>query len=271
LRDEIDRQVINANPDLKGICNYAVGYNNIDVSYATSKNIPVTNTPGVLTETTADLAWSLLMATARRIVEADSFVRNGKFTGWQATLLLGNDIHGKTLGIIGAGRIGSATAKRSIGFDMKVLYYSNHKNKFLEEKLNAKRVQLNYLLSQSDFIFLHLPLTPQTKHLISINEFKRMKETAIFINTARGAIINERDLVFALENKMIAGAGLDVFENEPEIKKQLLKMNNVVLAPHIGSASKETREKMAKMTAYAAIDIINNKIPPNTVNKDYLK
>ncbi len=266
LKDNIDKDVIDAGKNLKGICNYAVGYNNIDVNYATQKGIIVTNTPGVLTETTADLAWALLMATARRIVEADNFVRNGKFTGWQATLLLGNDIYGKTLGIIGAGRIGTATAKRALGFDMKILYHSNHKNDFLETELNAKKVNLETLLKNSDFVSLHLPLTPKTHHLITKNEFAMMKKTAIIINTARGAIIKEKDLVNALKNKTIAGAGLDVFEFEPKITEELLEMQNVVLAPHIGSASKETREKMAEITAQAAIDISNGKIPDNSVN-----
>ena len=266
LRDVIDKDVILANPNLKGICNYAVGYNNIDVDFATEKGIPVTNTPDVLTETTADLAWSILMAVSRRIKEADDFIRNEKFTGWQATLLLGSDIYGKTLGIIGAGRIGSATAKRSLGFDMNVLYTSNNNNTFIDEKLGGEKMPLDELLQKSDFVSIHLPLTEKTGHLITKNELKKMKKTAFLINTARGKIVKEDDLVWTLENGVIAGAALDVFEFEPKVTQKLLKMKNVVLTPHIGSASKETREKMAEMTANGAISIINEEFPKNLVN-----
>ncbi len=268
LRDKIDKKVIDSNPNLKGICNYAVGYNNIDVEYATKRRIIVTNTPGVLTETTADLAWALLMATARRIVEGDNLVREGKFKGWQATLLLGADVYDKTLGIIGAGRIGTAMAKRSLGFGMKILYYSNRNNVFIDEKLGGKKTDLNYLLKNSDFVSLHLPLTEKTHHLITKKQFDIMKKTAILINTARGAILNEKDLVDALKSGKIAGAGLDVFEFEPNIEEELLKMKNVVLTPHIGSASVETRKKMAELTANAAVEIIKGKIPQNAVNKN---
>ena len=271
LRDIIDKDVISANPNLKGICNYAVGYNNIDVDFATEKDIPVTNTPDVLTETTADLAWSILMAVSRRIKESDDFVRNGKFAGWQATLLLGSDIYGKTLGIIGAGRIGSATAKRSLGFDMNVLYTSNHNNTFLDEKLKAIKLPMDELLQKSDFVSIHLPLTQSTKHLITKNELKKMKKTAFLINTARGKIVKEDDLVWALETGVIAGAALDVFELEPKVTQKLLEMKNVILTPHIGSASKETREKMAEMTANGAISIINGKFPGNLVNRKIVK
>ena len=270
LKDNIDKEVINAGTRLKGICNYAVGYNNIDIKYAAKKGIAVTNTPKVLTETTADLAWALLMATARRIVEADNFTRAGKFTGWQATLMLGNDIYGKTLGIIGAGRIGTATAKRSMGFDMKVLYYSRNVNEYLENNLKAQKTDLDTLLQKSDFISIHLPLTADTHHLIDKEQFDMMKPNAILINTARGAIVNEKALVDALINKKIAGAGLDVYEFEPKITAELIDMKNVVLLPHIGSASKETRKNMAKIAANSAIMIIKRRIPENTVNKDWL-
>ena len=270
LKDKIDKDVIDANPQLKGICNYAVGYNNIDVEYATKKKIPVTNTPDVLTETTADLSWALLMATARRLVEADNFVRKNKFKGWHATLFTGKDIYKKTLGIIGAGRIGTAVAKRSVGFDMKILYYSRNKNNFLEDNLKAQKTDLHTLLKNSDFISIHLPLTDLTYHLIDKNEFDIMKSEAILINTARGAVVNEKELINALKNKKITAAGLDVYEFEPKITKELLTLTNTVLLPHIGSASIETRENMAKLTADAAISIMQGKIPENTVNKDFL-
>ena len=268
LKDNIDKDVILANPNLKGICNYAVGYNNIDVDFATKLGIPVTNTPDVLTETTADLAWSILMAVSRRIKEADDFMRDEKFIGWQATLLLGSDIYKKTLGIIGAGRIGSATAKRSIGFDMDILYYSRKNKPFLDEDLHAQKVSLDELLKRSDFVSIHLPLTKDTTHLITKKELTKMKKSAFLINTARGKIIKEEDLIWALKNNIIAGTALDVFEFEPEVSQKMKSLTNVVLAPHIGSASKSAREKMAKMAIENTISVLNDEIPENTVNKE---
>lgn len=267
LTDKIDKEVIAATKCLKVIANYAVGFDNIDIKEATRKGIIVTNTPGVLTEATADLAWSLLFATARRIAEGDRFIRDKKFKGWQPTLLLGYDIYGKTLGIIGTGRIGTAFALRSKGFNMRVLYFSRSKNILMEKKLKAKKVTLKKLLAESDFISLHLPLTKETHHLIGKTEIELMKKTAILVNTSRGEILDEITLANALKNNIIAGAGLDVFEREPSITKKLLQLKNVTLTPHIGSATYQTRTKMAIMAAQSIIDVLEGKTPKNIVNK----
>ena len=263
LTDKIDRAVIDAAPRLQAICNYAVGYNNIDVEYATSKGIVVCNTPGVLTESTADLAWALLMAAARRIVEGDHMMRRGEFPGWEPLMLLGNDIWGKTIGIIGMGRIGQAVARRALGFGMKVLY-SGSAAKALD--FPATYCDLDSLLQQSDFISIHAPLTPQTRHMLGKQQFEQMKDTAVLINTARGAIINEAELVIALQNNTIAAAGLDVYEHEPAMADGLADLPNVVLAPHIGSASIDTRTKMAIMTAENAIAVVQGREPVARVN-----
>jgi glyoxylate reductase len=268
LTDKIDEEIITANPQLKGIANYAVGFNNISVETATKNHIPVTNTPGVLTNTTADLAWALLMSVARKIVPADEYTRAGKFTGWKPLLMLGNDIFGKTIGIIGGGRIGTAVAKRAFGFDMKILYVEKNNKKELEEQYNAKKVTLNQVLEDSDFISLHVPLLPETKHLLGKDEFAKMKSSAIVINTSRGAVIDESALVEALEKKEIAGAGLDVYENEPEIHPALITMKNVVLLPHIGSASIETRTAMGFLAVENAIQMAKNQKPKNLVNPE---
>ncbi|MCK4235202.1 D-glycerate dehydrogenase [candidate division WOR-3 bacterium] len=267
LTDKIDKEVIAATKCLKVIANYAVGFDNIDIKEATRKGIIVTNTPGVLTEATADLAWSLLFATARRIAEGDRFMRDKKFKGWQPTLLLGYDIYGKTLGIIGTGRIGTAFALRSKGFNMRVLYFSRSKNILMEKKLKAKKVTLKKLLAESDFISLHLPLTKETHHLIEKTEIELMKKTAILVNTSRGEVLDEIALANALKNNIIAGAGLDVFEREPSITKKLLQLKNVTLTPHIGSATYQTRTKMAIMAAQSIIDVLEGKTPKNIVNK----
>jgi len=266
LSDTIDSDIISCNPNLKGIVNYAVGFNNIDVEFATKLNIPVTNTPGVLTETTADMAWTLIFSSARRIVESDKFVRNGKFKGWGPKLLLGADIYGKTLGIIGAGRIGIAVAKRASGFNMKILY--SDKNSNIEKTIQAKQVDLKTLLKESDFVSLHVPMLPETRHLIGEKEFKLMKDTAILINTSRGAVINEKMLLQALQEKWIAGAGLDVYENEPELVDGLIDCENVVLAPHIASASVETRTNMGIIAFENAVAIWRGDIPPQIVNRE---
>ena len=267
LADKIDEEIICANPNLKGIINYAVGYNNIDVKTATQNGIYVCNTPGVLTETTADLAWALIFAVARKIVEADKFVRDGKFTGWEATLFMGNDIYNKTLGIVGAGRIGQAIAKRAVGFGMKIVYY-NRAEKNVMKQLGAEKVSLEDLLKCSDFISINLPFTDETKYLITEKEFSLMKPNAILINTARGPIVNEKDLVVALQKSIIAGAGLDVYENEPKVEKELLKMDNVVLLPHIGSASYETRIRMGMLCLESIHKIWKGQIPENIVNNE---
>jgi len=265
LTDNIDHEIIEAASNLKCISVYAVGYNNIDVETATKHGIVICNTPGVLTETTADLAWALIMSCARRIVEADCFVREGKFQGWEPMLMLGNDIFGKTLGIIGMGRIGRAVANRALGFDMKVIYYDPQVD---PESLPSDyvSVDLTTLCQNSDFISIHTPLTPETRHLIGEKEFNLMKSTAILINTARGPIIDEQALISALKENKIAGAGLDVYENEPVIPEELIKLSNVILLPHIGSASYETRTKMALLAAENAIAVIEGKNPPARVN-----
>lgn len=275
LTDPIDKEVIDACENLKVISQYAVGFNNIDVEYATKKGIIVTNTPGVLTESTADFTWALLMSIARRTVEGDEYVRTGQWkVGWGPTILLGTDIYGKTLGIIGAGRIGRAVARRAQGFGMRVLYYTRTRTEEhdkLDVEIGSKQVDLETLLKESDYISLHVPLTPQTKHLIDEKEFKMMKKTAFLINTARGQVVNENVLIKALKEGWIAGAALDVFNTEPlPLDSPLIKMKNVVLAPHAGSASLETRSKMAKMVAENLIIALEGKRPPNIVNPEVL-
>jgi glyoxylate reductase len=268
LTDPIDKDVINAEPKLKMIASYAVGYDNIDVAAATKRGIPVSNTPGVLTETTAELAWALLFSIARRVVEGDVFTRDGKFKGWAPMLMLGQDIKRKTLGVVGAGRIGTAFALKSKGFEMKVLYTDEQRNEQLERELGAKKVSLSTLLKKSDFVSVHIPLTKATHHLIDETELHMMKKTAILINTARGPIINEKALVKALKEHWIFGAGLDVYEKEPVISKELKNLENVVLQPHTGSGTIETRTKMALMAAHNMIQGLKGKIPPNCVNKE---
>jgi glyoxylate reductase len=227
----------------------------------------VTNTPGVLTDTTADFAWALLLAVARRVVEADRFVREGRFTGWGPMLMLGQDVHGKTLGIIGFGRIGRAVAKRATGFDMQVMYYDRvPADRKTERQLKARSVSLDELLAQSDYVSIHTDYNPQTHHLIGAPQLARMKRTAYLINTARGPIVDEAALVEALRAGQIAGAALDVFEHEPQVHPGLLDLPNVVLAPHIASASLDTRTAMALMAADNIIAVMRGERPPNLVN-----
>lgn len=266
LTDTIDEEIISANPNLKGIVNYAVGYNNIDVECATKLGIPITNTPGVLTETTADMTWALIFAVARRIVESDKYNRAGRFKGWGPLHFLGSDIYGKTLGIVGVGRIGTAVAKRAIGFKMKVLYADE--NTSIEREVDAEKVSFEELLRKSDFVTLHVPLLPKTKHLISERELKEMKNTAYLINTSRGPVVDEKALVKALNEGWIAGAGLDVYENEPALTEGLADCENAVLTPHIASASVETRTNMGLIAAENAITIIKGERPPQIVNPE---
>jgi glyoxylate reductase len=268
LNDPIDREVIYAEPNLRMIASYAVGYDNIDVSAATERGIPVSNTPGVLTETTAELAWALLFSVARRTVEGDAFTRAGKFKGWAPLLMLGRDVTDKTLGIIGAGRIGTAVALKSKGFHMTVLYTDNQRNEHLEHEVGAKKVPLSQLLKESDFVSIHVPLIKTTHHLIREKELQMMKKTAILINTARGPIIDEHALIKALTEHWIFGAGLDVYEREPEIPQELKNLDNVILQPHSGSATIETRTKMALMAAENLIVGLKGGIPPNCINKE---
>jgi glyoxylate reductase len=268
LTDQIDADVINAEPNLKMIASYAVGYNNIDIAVATKCGIPVSNTPGVLTETTAELAWALLFSVARRIVEGDTFTREGNFKGWAPMLMLGQDVSHKTLGVIGTGRIGAAFALKSKGFHMNVLYTDEQRNEQLEQELGAKKVPLSQLLKESDFISIHVPLTKNTHHLIDEEQLRMMKKTAVLINTARGSIINEKALVKALTEQWIFGAGLDVYEYEPELSEELKRLKNVVLQPHIGSGTIETRTKMALMAAENMMIGLKGGIPPNCVNTE---
>jgi lactate dehydrogenase-like 2-hydroxyacid dehydrogenase len=266
LTDRIDEEVIASTPALRGIATIAVGYDNIDVQAAARRGIPVSNTPGVLTETTADLAWALILAVARRIPEADRYTREGRFRSWGITLMAGGDVHGKTLGIVGAGRIGTAVAMRSSGFNMRVLYCSPEPNDQIERDLGAVRVDLARLLRESDFISLHVPLTPETRHLIGERELAMMKRSAYLINTSRGAVVDEAALVRALRERGIAGAGLDVYEREPELNQGLKELENAILLPHIGSASLETRARMAEMAAVNLAAMMRGARPPNCVN-----
>ncbi|MFH1739559.1 MAG: D-glycerate dehydrogenase [bacterium] len=269
LTDPIDDALMQSAPKLRVIANYAVGYNNIDVKAATARGIPVTNTPGVLTDTTADLTFALLMAIARRIPEGDRFTRDGRFDGWGPMMMLGTDVYKKTLGIIGIGRIGQAVAKRAAGFDMRILYADTQPlDPATEEALHVTRVDLETLLRESDYVTLHVPLNDSTHHLISDNELGLMKSTAYLVNTARGPVIDEEALAKALQNGEIAGAGLDVFENEPQIDPELYKMDKVILLPHVGSASIETRARMATMAAENLVTALRGNIPPNCINPE---
>lgn len=268
LTDSIDADIMeSAGPQLKVIANYAVGYNNIDVEAASKLNIPVTNTPGVLTETTADFTMALLLAIARKIIESDKFTRAGNFKGWGPLLQLGSDVYEKTIGIIGCGRIGSAVAHRAaLGFNMKVFYFDTNRQTKLEEKLSMEFCSLEKLLSSADFITLHIPLTKETKHLIDKKELSLMKKTAYLINTSRGAVINEHALFEALSRKQIAGAALDVYEFEPKLTQGLAELENVILTAHIASASIETRTKMGMIAVDNLLAGLNKKHPPNCIN-----
>lgn len=276
LTDPIDREVLEEARKLKIIAQYAVGIDNIDIDTATKLGIYVTNTPGVLSNAVADLTWALILSITRRIVEADTYVRSGSWeeskTGWHPTMLLGMELKGKKLGVIGLGKIGLEVAKRASCFGMDVIYYSRTRKERLEQQYGFKYVDLRTLLREADIVTIHVPLTEETKLLISEKELNLMKSTAYLINTSRGKVIDENALVKALKEKRIAGAALDVFWNEPLPKNHpLTKFNNVILAPHIGSATIETREKMAEMVAENLIAFYKGEIPPNLVNKEVVK
>ena len=279
LTDRIDCKLIEegARNRLRIIAQYAVGYDNIDVECATRHGVVVTNTPGVLTEATADLTWALLLAASRRIVEADRYVRSGEWwrsgTGWHPELMLGTELNGKTLGIIGFGRIGRAVARRAKGFGMKIIYYDKRRApREVEEELGAKYVELEELLRTADIISIHTPLTPETRHMIGEKELKMMKNSAILVNTARGAIIDTDALVKALKEKWIRAAALDVFEQEPLPEGHpLTKLDNVVLAPHIGSATFETRSRMACIVLENLEAFARGEVPPTIVNREVLE
>lgn len=269
LSDRIDNEVIDAAHNLKVISSYSVGYDHIDVEAATKRGIYVAYTPDVLTETTADLAFALVLTVARRIVEGDRLVRMGGWRHkWSYDFMLGSDVHGKTMGIVGMGRIGSTLAKRASGFEMRILYHNRKRLAYEEEgKLNAEYRQMTDLLKESDFVSIHLPLRRETYHLMNEQNLKFMKNSAYLINTSRGQVVDEKALIRALRKKWIAGAALDVFEKEPIAKDNpLLKLDNVVLVPHIGSATKETRGRMAQVAAMNILNVLGGGKPLYTVN-----
>lgn len=266
LSDKVDRELIESLSSLNIICNLAVGYNNIDIEAAKERGITVTNTPGVLTETTADLTFALLLATARRITEAEQDIRAGKWKSWTPMQLTGMDVYGSTLGIIGMGRIGEAVARRAKGFDMKVLYHNRTRKYESEQQNNFTYVELETLLQESDFVVILTPLTPETRGMIGKDELKMMKETSALINVARGGIVDEQALYDALVNKSIWAAGLDVFETEPvPLDHPLLTLPNVTVLPHIGSASIHTRLAMMQINAQAIEDVFEGRVPENRV------
>ncbi len=270
LTDPVRKPVVEAMKDGKVISTYAVGYNNIDVAAATRKGIAVTNTPGVLTDATADLAFGLLLAAARHLVPGDAFTRKGKFTGWDPMLMLGKPVAGKTLGITGAGRIGAAVARRGVGFGMRIIYFNRSRNEYLESELAAQRVELAELLRDSDFISFHVPLTPETNRMIGKEELNLMKPSVVLVNTARGELIDEKALAAALKSGRIFAAGLDVYEKEPKVHKALLGLPNVVLAPHLGSATDETRSRMSVIAARNIISVLEGAGDVFCVNKEVL-
>lgn len=271
LTEKVNAELLSAAPKLQIAANVAVGFDNIDVAACTKRGVAATNTPGVLDETTADFAWTLMMAVGRRVVEGDTLARSENWTGWDLDQLVGSDIWGKTLGIVGFGRIGRAMARRALGFQMKVIYADAvQAPEAVEKELKAEYRGMNSLLAESDFISIHVPLLPETRGLFDGPRFSKMKPTAYLINTARGAVIDDAALVDALESGKIAGAALDVFENEPFIHPGL-KRPNVVLAPHIASASIETRTKMACMAAENVVALLKGKPPANILNPEVLK
>jgi glyoxylate reductase len=269
VTDQVDAQLLAAGTALKVVANVAAGYDNIDVRAATQRGIVVTNTPGAVTEATADLTWGLLLSIARRIPEGDRYIRAGKWNEWKFMFMLGGDVYDHTLGIIGMGRIGQAVARRAQGFGMRVLYHNRRRlDATLEQTLGATWVELPTLLQQADFVSVHVPLTAETTHRISEAELRMMQPTAYLINTARGAVVDEAVLVRALAEGWIAGAALDVFEREPELHQALFALENVVLVPHIGSASVATRTRMAVMAAENLLAALRGERPPHVVNPD---
>ena len=271
LTDPLTAEVIAQAPHLKVIAQIAVGYDNIAVAAATARKIVVTNTPGVLTEATADLTWALLLATARRLPAAEQFLRRGEWKRWEVDLLCGADVHQRTLGIVGFGRIGQAVARRALGFGMRVLYASRSPAPpAIEQELRARHVPLDALLQQSDFVSLHVPLREETRHLIGIEQLCRMKRSAFLLNTSRGPVVDEAALVAALEEGLLAGAGLDVFEQEPQVHPGLLALPNVVLLPHVGSAVTSVRSLMCAIAARECAAVLKGERPQHPVNPEVL-
>jgi len=272
LTDTIDGEVLDAaGPQLKIVANYAVGFNNFDVPAATQRGVILTNTPGVLDEATATHTFTLLLSMARRIPEGDKFVREGKWQGWAPMFFIGLDVDQKTLGIAGLGRIGQNVARKAKGFDMKIFYTDVRRNEAFEKEVGATFVDKETLLKESDFLTLHVPLLPETRHYIGEKEFKLMKKTAVLINASRGPVVDEAALVTALQQKEIWGAGLDVFENEPAIAPGLAELNNVVLVPHVASATMDTRLKMGDIAVGNIIKVLNGQLPDTCVNPDAIK
>ncbi|MDO8657004.1 MAG: D-glycerate dehydrogenase [Nanoarchaeota archaeon] len=267
LTDKIDKEVIDANPKLKIISNYAIGFNNIDITYATKKKIPVTNTPGkAIVDAVAEHTFALIFAVSKRIVEADQFMRAGKYKTWEPLLLLGMELVEKTIGIVGLGRIGSGVAQRAKAMGMKIVYYDVKRNADFEREFSAQYLSLNNLLKSADVVSVHVPLLPTTKHLIGTKELSLMKKTSYLINTSRGPVIDEKALVQTLKKKQIAGAGLDVYEFEPKLTAGLIRLQNVVLTPHIASATIEARSEMSVDAAQNILVVLQGKKPKMLVN-----
>jgi len=263
LTDKMDAELMDAaGPQLKIIANYAVGYDNINLKDAAAHNVVITNTPDVLTESVAEMAIALIFAISRRVVEADQFMRDGKYMGWGPMMFLGNDLVGKTLGLVGLGRIGGAVARRMHdGFEMKIMYYDAKRNEELEKKYNLQFADLDTLLKESDFVSIHVPMMPETKHLINAEKLKMMKKTAYLVNTSRGPIVDEAALVEALKAGEIKGAALDVYEQEPKMAPGLAELPNTVLVPHIASATEETRSAMSELAAKNIAEVLEGRVP----------
>lgn len=272
LTDRIDATLIAAAPRIKVVANIAVGYNNIDVPACTARGIMATNTPGVLDDSTADLAWTLMLGAARRVTEVERYIRQGDWTGWRLKQWLGTDVHHATLGIIGMGRIGQAIAKRAKGFDMRVLYHNRKRvAEGIERALSASFATLDEILRQSDFVVLQVPYSPETHHMIGARELARMKPTAVLVNSTRGGVVDDVALIDALKSRTIRAAGLDVFENEPRLNPGFLELDNVVLTPHVGSSTEDTRRAMAMTAATNAVTALTGGVPPNLVNPESRK
>ena len=269
LTDRVDTALLERCPQLKAVANIAVGYNNIDVPACTARGIQVTNTPGVLDDSTADLAFALMLAAARRVTEVEAYIREGAWTGWKLKQWLGVDVHHATLGILGMGRIGQAIARRAFGFDMKVIYHNRKRvAPEIEQRVNATYVSMDELLAQSDYVVLQMPYTPETHHLIGAKELAKMKPGAILINSTRGGVVDDKALIDALSRGVIRAAGLDVYEGEPKLDPGFLKLKNVVLVPHIGSSTEATRRAMAMTAAKNLAAALTGQMPPNLVNAE---
>jgi gluconate 2-dehydrogenase len=269
LTDRVDAKLLAAAPQLKVVANIAVGFNNIDLAACTSRGVMATNTPGVLDDSTADLAWTLMLGAARRMTELERRVRNGEWTGWRLKQWLGVDVHHATLGIFGMGRIGQAIAKRAGGFDMRVIYHNRKRlSPEIERRVNAAFVSKEELLRQADFIVLQVPYAPETHHMIGAAELKQMKRSAVLVNSTRGGVVDDAALVAALKDGTIRAAGLDVFENEPKLNPGFLELDNVVLAPHVGSSTEATRRAMAMTAAKNLVAALSGETPPNLLNPD---